>query len=164
MMPLRVDALKKAGVVKPRKKKIYKPEVRVCENGTIRQLRKLYDTIALSLKDCETLVKYHSTHGCSQCEQQEQLGTCHCNKTCCTICIGMCVVCKRFMHIRCLSKTDAISVITSALREFLLQVCALQPALESNANEILKKNFIVAMLNTRLCFTELDVHRVDITP
>ena len=163
-MPSRVDALKNAGVVKPRKKKKIHKEVRVCENGTIRQLRKLYDTIALSLKDCETLVKYHSTHGCSQCKHQEQLGTCHCNKTCCSVCIGMCVVCKRFMHIQCLSNTDAISDITRALRDFLSQVCALQPALEPQANEILKKNFIVAMLNTRLCFTELDMRGVDITP
>ena len=157
-MSPRVDALKNAGVVKKN------TEVHICKKNNVCQLFRWYNKKALSLKGCEALVEYHSTHGCSQCKHQEQLGTCHCNKTCCSICIGMCVVCNKIRFIQFLSNIDAISVITSALREFLLQVCALQSALVPNANEVLKKHFIVAMLNARLCFTELQMRGVDITP
>ena len=166
-MSSRVDALKNAGVVKKNKKNkknIYETEIRICEKGTLRQLRHLYDTNALSLKYDKALIEYHSTHGCSQCKYEKQLGTCHCNKTCCSICIGMCVFCNRIRHIQFVSNTDAIRVITSVLRTFLLQVYALQLALVPNANEVLKKNWIVAMLHVHSCFTELDIRGVDITP
>ena len=158
-----VVALRKAGVVKKTPKKKYKKEVRICEKGNVCQLLRWYNTNAFSLTGCEALVEYHITHGCSQCKHQEQLGTCHCNKTRCSICIGMCVFCNKMRYIHSLSNTDAISVIINLLRTFLLQVCALQPALSPNANEVLKKNFIVAMLNARLCFTELEKRGVNIT-
>ncbi len=158
-----VVALRKAGVVKIPKEKKYKKEVRICKKGNVCQLLRWYNKKALSLTGCEALVEYHSKYGCSQCEHQEQLSTCQCNKTCCSICIGMCVFCNKMRYIHSLSNTDAISVIINLLRTFLLQVCALQPALSPNANEVLKKNFIVAMLNARLCFTELEKRGVNIT-
>ena len=158
-----VVALRKAGVVKTPKEKKYNNEVHICKNGTVGQLFSWYNTYALSLPDCAALIEHYSTYGCSQCKYQEQLSTCHCNKTCCSICIGMCVFCNKMRYIHSLSNTDAISVIIDLLRTFLLQVCALQPALSPNANEVLKKNFIVAMLNARLCLTELKMRRVNIT-
>ena len=158
-----VVALRKAGVVKKTPKKKYKKEVRICEKGNVCQLLRWYNTNAFSLQNRDALIEYYSKYGCSQCEHQEQLGTCHCNKTRCSICIGMCVFCNKMRYIHSVSTIDAISVITSTLRDFLLQVCALQPALSPNANEVLKKNFIVAMLNARLCFTELEKRGVNIT-
>ena len=115
-----VVALRKAGGVKIPKEKKYKKEERICKKGTVGQLFSWYNTYALLLPDCDALIEYYSTHGCSQCKHQEHLGTCHCNKTCCSICIGMCVFCNKMRYIHSLSNIDPISVIINLLRTFLL--------------------------------------------